>query len=76
MKIKNLFITAVVIAAFGFSTTSCDYLDVVPPEKASLNNTMDNYKQALGFLHECYKGISHPVAEDWKQGINTSVGQP
>lgn len=58
------------------STASCDYLDVVPPEKASVDNTMDSYSQALGFLYECYRGVTIPVANDWAQGINQLGGQP
>jgi len=76
MKIKNTAISLACGLGLCVSAASCDYLDVVPPEKASVNNTMDNYTQALGFLYECYRGVTIPVANDWAQGINQEVGQP
>lgn len=70
MKLNNIVKTLFCAAGLGIAVTSCDYLDVVPPEKASVDNTMDNYNQALGFLYECYRGVTIPVANDWAQGIN------
>lgn len=37
--------------------TSCDYLDVVPPEQANLGDATSTHQRALGFLYSCYKGI-------------------
>ena len=76
MKLKNIILSVVFGAGLGISTASCDYLDVVPPEKASVDDTMENYTQALGFLYECYRGVTIPVANDWAQGINQETGQP
>lgn len=76
MKIKNIIITAAVAASMGMGTASCDYLDVVPVETPSVDNTMDNYTQALGSLYVCYRGITQPMASDWRQGFNTTYGQP
>ncbi len=76
MKLKNIILSFVLGAGLGISTASCDYLDVVPPEKASVDDTMENYTQALGFLYECYRGVTIPVANDWAQGINQEIGQP
>lgn len=74
MKINN--IAKIAVCVLGLLASSCDYLDVVPAEKASVDNTMDNYSQALGFLYECYRGVTIPVANDWAQGINQEIGQP
>lgn len=74
MKIKN--IAKIAVCVLGLLASSCDYLDVVPAEKASVDNTMDSYTQALGFLYECYRGVTIPVANDWAQGINQEIGQP
>lgn len=74
MKIKNIILSGVAILAAGL--TSCDYLDVVPPEQPSVNNTMDNYTQALGFLYTCYKGVTVPVQSDWRQDQNINYCQP
>lgn len=76
MKLKNKIYATVIGAALAVGAASCDYLDVVPPEKASVNDTMANYNQALGFLYECYRGVTIPVANDWAQGINQLAGQP
>lgn len=37
--------------------TSCDYLDVVPPEQANLQHATSTRERALGFLYSCYRGI-------------------
>lgn len=76
MKLKNIIYSTILGAALAMGTVSCNYLDVVPPEKASVDDTMQNYTQALGFLYECYRGVTIPVANDWAQGINQSAGQP
>lgn len=76
MKLKNKIYASLIVAGLALGTTSCDYLEVVPPEKASVNDTMANYTQALGFLYMCYRGVTIPVANDWAQGINQLAGQP
>lgn len=40
----------------GISTllTSCDYLDVVPPEQPTINDTMKDRDDAVGFINSCY----------------------
>lgn len=76
MKIKNILASVVAAALLGSGTTSCDYLDIMPPEKAGINNTMNNYNQALGYLYIGYRGITNAFANDWRQGFNTTAGQP
>lgn len=38
--------------------TSCDYLDVVPPEQAELGDAVTTTEATLGFLYSCYSGIT------------------
>lgn len=37
--------------------SSCDYLDVVPPEQPNLPDATSTYERTLGFLYSCYNGI-------------------
>lgn len=37
--------------------TSCDYLDVVPPEQPGLGDAVKTPESTLGFLYSCYAGI-------------------
>ncbi len=39
------------------SLTSCDYLDVVPPEQASLPDATKTENATLGFLYSCYAAV-------------------
>ena len=52
MKFNNIFKYAVVALAAGSmaGVTSCNYLDVVPPEQAGLNDAMKTHTAAMGFL--------------------------
>lgn len=68
--------SAVVASIMGLGVSSCDYLDVVPVEQPSVDNTMDNYTRALGYLYSCYRGVTQPLARDWAQGFNVQYGQP
>ena len=33
---------------------ACNYLDIVPPEQVDVDDAMENYENALGFLYSCY----------------------
>lgn len=62
MKLKNICKYAAIAVASGFAmtgVTSCDYLDVIPPEQAGLPDAMKDHAKALGFLHSCYAGLNH-----------------
>ena len=59
MKLTRIFQNisiAVIITALGL--TSCDYLDVVPPEQPNIDDAMSSPTRALGFLYSCYRGVS------------------
>lgn len=61
MKLKNIFKFAAIAVASGAmltGVTSCDYLDVVPPEQPSLPDAMKDHDKALGFLYSCYNGLN------------------
>ncbi|MBP2691219.1 MAG: RagB/SusD family nutrient uptake outer membrane protein [Muribaculaceae bacterium] len=76
MKLKNIFVSSLLALSLGTGFSSCDYLDVVPPEQPSIDNTMDNYKQALGFLYGCYIGVSRPMFGGWTANVSIDHGQP
>jgi hypothetical protein len=53
-RLKHISVLSL-LALAGF-TTSCDYLDVVPPEQPNLSDATSSHDRALGFLYSCYKG--------------------
>lgn len=53
-KILSLFL------CFGF-LSSCDYLDVIPPEQAGIEDGVKDYSSSLSFLYSCYAGITNPI---------------
>lgn len=56
---KILKYVAVAFAAGSLAgVTSCNYLDVVPPEQANLEDAMKTHSDALGFLYSCYAGTT------------------
>ncbi len=62
MKLNNILKFAVVAAGTLLGTSSCDYLDVVPPEQANLEDAMKTHSAALGFLYSCYAGTEDKSA--------------
>lgn len=46
--------------------TSCNYLDVVPPEKPAADDTMKDERATMGFLYTCYKGVEETLPFDYK----------
>lgn len=60
MKINNIFKSAVFALAVGTvaGVTSCNYLDVVPPEQPGLEDAMKTHATAQGFLYSCYAGLT------------------
>ncbi len=76
MKLKNIFKFASVALAVGTlaGVTSCNYLDVVPPEQPGLSDAMKNHGNAQGFLYSCYKGVSQRdfSPRDYRSGLNAA----
>lgn len=60
MKLKNILSKTIVslLAAMAIGTTSCNYLDIVPPEQVGVNDAMENRDNALGFLYSCYNPMT------------------
>lgn len=40
---------------------SCDFLDIVPPEQATLNDATKNADLTLNFLYSCYASVWNPL---------------
>jgi len=57
--------------------SSCDYLDVVPPEQPNLPDATSTYQNALGFLYSCYAGIYtvEPNASSFKHEFFSSTDE-
>lgn len=49
------FIIGAAVATTGF--TSCDYLDVVPVEQATIDDAYKRPEQTLAYLYSCYNGL-------------------
>ncbi len=43
--------------ALSIAMASCDYLDVVPPEQATLPDTMKDREDAVNFINSCYVAV-------------------
>lgn len=61
---KFLYSIIPTVAAAVACLTSCDYLDIVPPEQPNIDDAMSTHDRALGFLYSCYQGCNedNPVA--------------
>lgn len=55
--LKNIIRVSLIWAALSFNLVSCDYLDVVPPEQAGLQDATKTRRSTLGFLFTCYAGL-------------------
>lgn len=49
------------LAATCCMYSSCDFLDVVPPEQANLTDAVKDAEATLGFLFSCYAGVQNPL---------------
>jgi len=56
----------------GMSFTSCNFLDIVPPEQPGLDDATMNVDETLGFIQSCYAGIKNPI--DYR-GLEASVDE-
>lgn len=55
--LKNIVRVGLIVTALSFNLVSCDYLDVVPPEQAGLQDATKTRRSTLGFLFTCYAGL-------------------
>lgn len=58
---KNIKQWSCAFMAAMFLMTSCDFLDVVPPEQAELPDATKTVESTLGFLYSCYAGVRNPM---------------
>lgn len=75
MKTKIKILTLGMLS-MALLTTSCNYLDVVPPEQPGLSDATSSHDRTLGFLYSCYKGVNEidlPVA--YLNEINASTDE-
>lgn len=79
MKLKNIFKFASIAVASAslMGVTSCNYLDVVPPEQAGLSDAMKNNSTALGFLYSCYNAMTQRdfKPRDYRSTINSGTDE-
>lgn len=59
--LKNIKQWSCAFMAAMFLMTSCDFLDVVPPEQAELPDATKTVESTLGFLYSCYAGVRNPM---------------
>lgn len=55
------FISGTLMLSVGLSMTSCDFLDIVPPEQANMEDATANPDRTEGFLYSCYHNIESPI---------------
>ena len=79
MKLKNIFKFASIAVASAslLGVTSCNYLDVVPPEQAGLPDAMKTHDTALGFLYSCYNAVSQRdySPRDYRSTLNSATDE-
>lgn len=63
MKIRDKFNKMVKVVLVICCLTSCNYLDVIPPEQPDFEDTMKDEDATLSFLYSCYYGttFSNPI---------------
>lgn len=76
MKLNKIFqfATIAVASATLMGVTSCNYLDVVPPEQPGLADAMKNHNNAEGFLYSCYNGLGQRdhAPRDYRSVLNSA----
>lgn len=58
---KNIKILSGVLLLSGSLMTSCNFLDIVPPEQAGMSDATQDADHTLGFLYSCYGGLINPL---------------
>lgn len=52
--------SSIIFLAVCSMMTSCDFLEIVPEEQATLEDATRNPESTLGFLYSCYNGVRNP----------------
>ena len=59
---KNIkYVSGALMLAAGLSMSSCNFLDIVPPEQADMDDAIANADATEGFLYSCYKNVKSPI---------------
>lgn len=45
----------------GVLMTSCDFLDIVPPEQVGMDDTVKDANETEDFLYSCYANVTNPI---------------
>lgn len=45
----------------GVLMTSCDFLDIVPPEQVGMDDTVKDANETEDFLYSCYANVNNPI---------------
>lgn len=45
----------------GVLVTSCDFLDIVPPEQAGMDDAVKDVNETEDFLYTCYANVTNPI---------------
>lgn len=78
MKLFNHIKTfsGVLLLSCGAVMTSCNFLDIVPPEQATLYDATKDADATLGFLSSCYAGIVNPIRYNASEGAADEYVNP
>lgn len=72
---KNIFSRiAFAVAVPALMLSSCDYLDVMPPEQATGEDAMETRDRMYNFLSSCYHAVlkQNPLAHDYSMQVQTN----
>lgn len=67
---------AALLISLSCTTTSCDFLDIVPVEQAGLPDATQDANSTLGFLYSCYAGIQNPLEYGFVLGSTDEYALP
>ncbi|MCM1029638.1 MAG: RagB/SusD family nutrient uptake outer membrane protein [Pseudoflavonifractor sp.] len=75
MKFNNILksVSMAAILATMAGTSSCDYLEVVPPEVPTAPDAMKTYDRARGYLYSCYNALNGIDNNDYTVGYLAEV---
>lgn len=61
LNISIKFMSGALMLSAGLAMSSCDFLDIVPPEQATMEDATTNSDQTEAFLYSCYSNINSPI---------------
>ena len=78
MKLLNHIktLSGVFALSLGTMVTSCNFLDIVPPEQATLYDATKDADATLGFLSSCYAGITNPILSNGTESAGDEYVNP